>query len=178
LVILKNNLVNIKKQATHHSHSQVPAVGVGVFLVNIKEEKLLLGKRRESGLFGLPGGWLEIGEDWDEAASRELWEETSLVKQSYSFRHIHTLNCRQLENNIHSISCVMYNEVEPHELAKVRNKEPHKCYGWIWVSINQLRKNIDKLFFPLRIFLNKFPKIKKVSDLKEMIKVFMVKKTL
>jgi 8-oxo-dGTP diphosphatase len=137
-----------------------------------------LGKRKESGFFGLPGGWLETGEDWDECASRELWEETGLLKQAYSFRHVHTLNCRLLENNIHNISCVMYNEVESFEVAKVRNKEPHKCYGWIWVTLSQLRENIDKLFFPLRIFLKKFPKIQSVSELKSLIKIFMVKRTL
>jgi hypothetical protein len=72
----------------------------------------------------------------------------------------------------------MYNEAEPHEVEKIRNKEPHKCFGWIWVSVTQLRRNIDKLFFPLRIFLNKFPKIKKASELRSLIKIFMVKKTL
>ena len=154
-----------------------PSVGVGVFLINPLTERLLIGKRKE-GKYGLPGGWLELTEDWGECASRELWEETNVLKQPYTFRHIHTLNCRQLENNSHTISCVMYNEVEPHEVEKIRNREPHKCYGWKWVTIKSMRENIDKLFYPLKLFLTKFPNINKVSDFKTMIKVFLVKNTL
>ena len=154
-----------------------PSIGVGIFLVNIQTQKLLIGKRKE-GLFGLPGGWLEISEEWGECASRELWEETNILKQPYTFRHIHTLNCRQMDKNSHSISCVMYNELETYEIDKLRNREPHKCFGWQWVTIRSLRKNIDKLFYPLKLFLNKFSDIDKVTDIKNMIKVFLVKNTL
>jgi len=30
------------------------------------------------GLLALPGGYIELGEDWRSAAVRELWEETGL----------------------------------------------------------------------------------------------------
>jgi 8-oxo-dGTP diphosphatase len=148
-----------------------PGIGVGVFLANIFENKILLGQRKDSGLFGLPGGWLETGEEWNECASRELKEETGLSMEPNSFKHIHTLNCKVMNKNYHIISCVMYNEVTSKELNLIENTEPDKCSGWFWISIADLRTKFDSLFYPLRDFLSKFPELNSVNNLKNMIKI-------
>jgi 8-oxo-dGTP diphosphatase len=135
----------------------------------VKKDKILLGKRKDSGLLGLPGGWLEKGEDWDFCASRELKEETGLEKSPGSFRHIYTLNCKALDYGYHNISCIMYNELGDADV--IRNTEPEKCSGWFWVTFKELREQIDTLFHPLKDFLNKFPDLNTVSYLKKMIKV-------
>ena len=48
----------------------------------------LLGVRRgippEMGRLALPGGYVDFGETWQEAASRELWEETGAIVPSDS----------------------------------------------------------------------------------------------
>ena len=152
--------------------SKDPGIGVGVFLANVTEDKILIGVRKDSQLLGLPGGWLEKGEEWEDCAARELKEETGLVKPPQSFRHIYTLNCKPSDRSFHNISCVMYNEVEPDEVSKIKNMEPEKCYGWFWVSFGELRQKIDRLFHPLRDFLNKFPDMNTVSYLKKMIKPY------
>jgi 8-oxo-dGTP diphosphatase len=146
-------------------------------LINLKEEKLLLGKRKDSGLYGLPGGWLENGEEWEECARRELWEETGLSKQAYMFSHVYTLNCIMTEVHYHNISCIMLTEVESFELEKIKNMEPQKCSGWIWVTVKDLRLHLDKLFYPLKYFLEKFKNINNVSDLKALIKRFEIKRS-
>ena len=143
---------------------------MGVFLAHPAEDKILLGKRKDSGLFGLPGGWLETGEEWEDCASRELQEETGLVKHPNTFSHVHTLNCKYLDFNYHNVSCIMYNEIQDGDLGLIKNTEPEKCSGWIWVTINELRSQIDRLFYPLRDFLGKFPDLKNVSYLQSMIK--------
>ncbi len=51
-------------------------VGTGVLL--IKRNQVLLQRRKDNGLWGLPGGSLEPGESLEEAARREVWEETGL----------------------------------------------------------------------------------------------------
>ena len=164
----KINHEYIKKPKRKNS---IPGVGVGVFLIDSFRNRLLIGKRKESGHYGLPGGWLELGEEWEDCASRELYEETGLKKPIDTFHHIHTLNCKKLEYNFHSISCIMMNEVQEYEFDDIYNKEPNKCYGWFWTNVENMRKNIDKLFHPLQDFLNKFPEIKSTVDIKNKIKI-------
>ena len=48
--------------------------------------------------------------------------------------------------------------------------EPAKCAGWFWATIKELRKNYQKLFYPLRTFLELFPEMNDVGYIKKMIK--------
>ena len=50
----------------------------GVLLLNEKRE-LLLQKRADNGLWGYPGGSMELGESFKDCARREVREETGLI---------------------------------------------------------------------------------------------------
>ena len=52
-------------------------VGVGIIIVD-SEGRILLERRSDSGMWGLPGGAIEPGESVGEAALREVQEETGL----------------------------------------------------------------------------------------------------
>jgi ADP-ribose pyrophosphatase YjhB (NUDIX family) len=52
-------------------------VGSGVLLV--RENQVLLQRRKDNGLWGIPGGSLEPGESLEEAAIRETFEEVGLM---------------------------------------------------------------------------------------------------
>ena len=54
-------------------------VGSGVFVY--KDGMVLLQRRRDNGCWADHGGCVEIGEDVEETARRELFEETGLIAQ-------------------------------------------------------------------------------------------------
>ncbi|MCM3224186.1 NUDIX hydrolase [Terribacillus saccharophilus] len=56
---------------------KVIMVVAGAFVLNEADE-LLLQKRRDTGEWGLPGGFMEMGESTAETARREVFEETGL----------------------------------------------------------------------------------------------------
>lgn len=62
----------------------LPAVSVAL----VRGETILLVKRGRApvkGVYAFPGGRVESGEGWEEAAKRELFEETGLVAETLSF---------------------------------------------------------------------------------------------
>ncbi|WP_409288076.1 NUDIX hydrolase [Peribacillus sp. SCS-37] len=58
-------------------HERVLMVTAGVFVFDEKN-RLLLQKRSDNGQWGLPGGFMELDEDIQTAATREVLEETGL----------------------------------------------------------------------------------------------------
>ena len=55
---------------------------VGASVIIHKNGKLLLQKRSDNGCWGYHGGCVELGETVEDAAKRELFEETGLVANS------------------------------------------------------------------------------------------------
>jgi mutator protein MutT len=55
-----------------------PKIGVQGALFN-EQGEVLLEKRKDDGLWGLPGGWVEVGETPEETIVREFKEETNIT---------------------------------------------------------------------------------------------------
>lgn len=58
--------------------SKIDVVRPSVSAVLPRTGEILLQRRSDNGLWGLPGGSLEKGESVTEAVLREVWEETGL----------------------------------------------------------------------------------------------------
>ncbi len=58
-------------------HDEILCVGAGVWVY--QNGQLLLQRRRDNGCWGMHGGCVELGEEVEAAARRELREETGLV---------------------------------------------------------------------------------------------------
>ncbi len=122
------------------------AVGVGVLVV--QDGLILLGKRRGShgaGTWSAPGGALEYGEDIEQAAARELREETGLSAG--------TLELGPYTNDVFTAEgkhFVTIFVVARGIRGTPANLEPEKCEGWAWFRWGQWP---EPLFKPLRSLL-------------------------
>lgn len=109
-------------------------VKVGVVVFVLKDQKLLLGKRKNivgDGAWGLPGGKLEFGERVTDAARRELEEETGLVAKELDFLEL-VNDPREDTHYIHVGFLARSISGEP------VNKEPEKCSELDWFDLEDL----------------------------------------
>lgn len=138
-----------------------PRVGVGV--VVIKEERVLLGKRKGAhgvGEWSFPGGHLEFGENVEECALRELTEETGL--KGVSVRLGPWVN-DLIEVNKHYVTLFVFvNEFT----GNLQLLEPDKCEGWEWFDWHSLPA---PLFTPIRSLIKKISieHLSKLSSIRE-----------
>jgi len=142
-----------------------PHIGVGIFVADVTNNKILIGKRLQGGNLAQPGGWLERYETWEECGKRELMEETNIDITSERLIHISTYNCLDIENYGHNVAVQLYCEINEKEIELIKNVEPDKCEGWFWVDLPFVYENIDKLFLPMRMYFQKYKGLKNVSEL-------------
>ena len=79
----------LKKIREKIGHSPIIVPHSVVLLFNEKNE-ILLEERLDDGYFDFPGGGIDLGETAEEAASRELFEETGLVADELEFFKLYT----------------------------------------------------------------------------------------
>lgn len=73
-----------KELGQERCHRPLIMAGAGILFVNDKNE-ILLQKRADNGFWGWPGGSLELGESFEEAAVREAQEESGLICDELEF---------------------------------------------------------------------------------------------
>lgn len=111
-------------------------VGIGVVIVN-EENKVLIGKRINSfaPFYSIPGGHIELGETFENAATREIQEETGLIiREPQVIAVTNNLETFKKENK-HYVSVVL---LAKNYEGNLENKEPHKCEGWHWIDPNDI----------------------------------------
>lgn len=114
--------------------SSVVRVGVGVFV--LKDGTFLLQRRQSShgeGTWSLPGGHLEFGESFEDAARREVKEESDLNIKNVRFAAV--TNDIFAEEKKHYTTIWLLSEWESGEL---KNMEPAKCTAQEWHTLDDL----------------------------------------
>jgi len=112
---------------------KIPRVGIGVIVTH--NGKILLGERLRghgAGTFEIPGGHLEFGETFEEAAKREVFEETNIDT-------IGVIGIVSLGNDIafdkHYVSIGVLAEYVG---GDIKDAEPKNSRNWKWYDINNL----------------------------------------
>lgn len=65
-----------------------PIIMTGACVLLCDSGRLLLQRRTDNGLWGTPGGSMELGETLEDVAKRELLEETGLVARQLELMHV------------------------------------------------------------------------------------------
>lgn len=65
-----------------------PLLSAGATVIVMKDNKILLNLRSDTNTWGIPGGSMELGETLEQAAMRELFEETGLKAESYTLINV------------------------------------------------------------------------------------------
>jgi 8-oxo-dGTP diphosphatase len=145
-----------------------PRVGIGIFVFNTTGDKFLIGKRIKENLYGLPGGKLEHGENFESSAARELLEETNIDVEPSRIEFSCSFNCIIIEENYHWFDVYMKLFLKHSEEEKqIKNMEEDKCEEWVWFDYTDLMNNFNKLFYPLQQYLNQY-NIKSIDDIKNL----------
>lgn len=125
-------------------------VGVGLYILNNRNQ-LLLGLRRGAhgaGTWCAPGGHLEFGESFEQAAVREALEETGLKIAPDTVKVAGVTNDIFSAENKHYITVQLVTECPVN--AAPHLTEPEKYSEWRWFDLDNLPEN---LFIPTRNFL-------------------------
>lgn len=115
-----------------------PRVGVGVFV--FRGGKFLMGRRKgshEAGTWSIPGGYVEFGESPEEAAVREVKEETGCDIKNVRFAAI--TNDYFDGGEKHHISIWLTSDWSGNEPVIC---ESDKCVEQIWTDFDNLPDNL------------------------------------
>lgn len=98
-----------------------PLLTAGATVVVVKDNKILLNLRADTRTWGIPGGALELGETIEEAARRELFEETGLTAAAFTLLNVFSGNDFYFEypngDRLHSVIVLLKAENISGELS-------------------------------------------------------------
>jgi 8-oxo-dGTP diphosphatase len=124
-------------------------VGVGVGVLVLKDGKVLFGRRLTSEIEGqaswtMPGGHVEFGETFEEAAKREVLEETAIIVRA---ARVFCVNNDKSERAHY----VTVGVVAADFVGEPKVMEPDVITEWGWFSLDKLP---DPIFSPSRSMLD------------------------
>ncbi len=132
--------------------SQDKKIGVkaGVGVMILKDNKVLLGKRHDDpkkadsalhgeGTWTMPGGKIDFGETLEEAAAREVIEETNIKINQDKLKFISLTNERVSDAHFVTVG-FLSEEFE----GKPKVMEPDEITEWRWFALDKLP---EKMYF-------------------------------
>lgn len=125
-------------------------VGAGVGIMILKDRKVLLGKRHEDsqkagsalhgeGTWTMPGGKIHFGESFEDAAYREVLEETGIEINRNNLKFVSLTNDSVEDAHFITVG-LLCEEFE----GEVETREPDEITEWKWFELNELP---DPIYF-------------------------------
>ena len=89
-----------------------PIILPGSVVIISNEQNEILMQKRHDGFWGLPGGLMDLGESFEEAAIREVFEETGLEIHNLKLLHVFSGADHYLKvangDELYSVTAVYY----------------------------------------------------------------------
>ncbi len=137
-----------------------PRVGVGIMI--LKDSRVLLGRRHSDpekagselhgeGTWTMPGGKLDFREELEDAASREVKEETGILIDKTKLKIINIGN--EIVPDKHFVTIGYLCEDFTGDPIVM---EPEEIVGWKWFDLDNLP---DPIFPPSQKLLNAYRKL-------------------
>jgi 8-oxo-dGTP diphosphatase len=104
----------------------------------MRRGRVLLGRRRGAhgeGYYAAPGGHIEFGESFEQAARREVREETGLEIADLKLLSVGNYVFKREDGERHYIDVDFVCEAPAGEPLLA---EPEKCDGWDWYDLDDL----------------------------------------
>ena len=146
--------------------------GVGIIVLN-KENKIFVAKRIDNpkNFWQMPQGGVDKGEDFLEAAYRELEEETS-IKNVELIKELEDMTTYELPDHLLGIiwkgkyrgqkqKWFLMRFVGEEKEINIKTKKP-EFLDWKWVEINQITESV--VDFKLHVYKELKEKIKKIIN--------------
>lgn len=119
-----------------------PLLLVGTSVIAIRNDMILLQKRADIGVWGYPGGYMEIGETTEESAKREFKEETGLIANDIKLYGVFAGENRHYTYpNGHEVYCtdIVYTCFDFSQSANEHDDEVTEVK---WFPLNNLPKDL------------------------------------
>jgi 8-oxo-dGTP diphosphatase len=124
-------------------------IGAGIGVMLLRDGKILLGKRNEdpekassalngAGTWTMPGGKLDFGESFEDAARRETMEETGIALKDIKVIAVNN-------NKSDSAQFVTVGLVSESFEGEAKAMEPDEITEWKWFELDKLPK---PMYFP------------------------------
>ena len=138
--------------------TDIMKIGVGVGVLIIRDGKVLLGLRNPDlikagselqgqGAWTMPGGKVDPGERLDEAARRELAEETGLTARKMEFFCVQD----DIKDSAHYVTVGFMASIAKGDSPSAL--EPETILEWRWFDFDNLPPN---LYNPSKKFIEKY----------------------
>jgi len=135
---------------------------VGVVLINPLNKKVLIQKKKDHPYWLLPGGRVEMLEESQETAIREIEEELGLKINNCQLKVLAESFFKLKEITYHELGFYYRAELKKGEILYQEEDEFIKCekeYIFKWETLENLKKMDFRPFFIIDILLKKDDKI-------------------
>ena len=132
-----------------------PKAEIGIYILNYKMDKMLLGKNKFENFWRILNGKLAYGESFEDCACRILLEQLNFKVHPDRVKFLCSLNVLDKATKFHCLEInyfVQISEKEEVELSNLRNV----YIQWKLFNLDEINENKEEIFCGILLFIKKY----------------------